>query len=76
MDTTFKEENLSKYLEKQHKLSDNDTAVNIAAYVLSDFKESDDDDRDDDDNDDDDVEKTETCTETFKLAYLNFIFCV
>ena len=72
MDTTFKEENLSKYLEKQHKLSDNDTAVNIAAYELSDFKESDDDDRDDDD----DVEKTETCTVTFKLAYLNFIFCV
>ena len=69
MDTTFKEENLWKYLEKQHKLSDNDTAVNIVAYVLSDFKESDGDD-------DDDVEKTETCTETFKLAYLNFIFCV
>ena len=69
VDTTFKEENLSKYLEKQHKLSDNDTAVNIVAYVLSDFKESDGDD-------DDDVEKTETCTETYKLEYLNFIFCV
>ena len=36
--------------------------------MLSDFEESDD--------DEDDVEETETLTETFKLMYLVFIFCL
>ena len=45
-----------------HKLSDNNSVVNIAAYVLSDFEEYDDDDVD--------VEETETWTETFRLTYL------
>ena len=45
-----------------HKLSDNNSVVNVAAYVLSDFEEYDDDDVD--------VEETETWTETFRLTYL------
>ena len=57
----FKGAKLQKYLEKQHKLSDSNSAVNTAAYVLSDFEVS--------DEDEDDVEKTETWTETFKLTY-------
>ena len=65
----FKGAKLWKYLEKQHKLSDSNSSVNTAAYVLSNFKESDDDDDDDDD-------ETETWTETFKLTYLVFIFCL
>ena len=64
----FKGAKLRKYLEKRHKLSDGNSAVNTAAYVLSDFEESDD--------DEDDVEETETLTETFKLMYLVFIFCL
>ena len=52
---------MQKYLEKQHKLSDSNSAVNTAAYVLSDFEVS--------HEDEDDVEKTETWTETFKLTY-------
>ena len=47
--SNFKEQ---KYLKKQHKLSDGNSAVNTAAYVLSDFEESDD--------DEDDVEESET----------------
>ena len=47
----FKGANLGKYLEKRHKLSDDNSAVNTAAYVLSNFEESD---------DEDDVEETET----------------
>ena len=39
----FKGADLQKYPEKRHKLSDGNSAVNTAAYVLSDFKESDDD---------------------------------
>ena len=35
---------LKKYLEKWHKLCNGISAINTAAYVLSDFKESDDDD--------------------------------
>ena len=64
----FKGAKLWKYLEKWHKLSDSNSAVNIAVYVLSDFEESDD--------DEDDVEETETWTETFKLTYLVLIFCL
>ena len=63
----FKGAKLGKYLEKWHKLSDDNSAVNTAAYVLSNFEESD---------DEDDVEETETWTETFKLTYLVFIFCL
>ena len=57
----FKGAKLQKYLEKQHKLSDSNSAVNTGAYVLSDFEVS--------DEDEDGVEKTETWTETFKLTY-------
>ena len=49
----FKGAKLQKYPKKQHKLSDDNSAVNTAAYVLSDFEESDD--------DEDDIEETETC---------------
>ena len=49
----FKGAKLRKYPEKRHKLSDGNSAVNTAAYVLSDFEESDD--------DEDDIEETETC---------------
>ena len=48
----FKGAKLQKYLEKQHKLSDSNSAVNTGAYVLSDFEVS--------DEDEDGVEKTET----------------
>ena len=48
----FKEAKLQKYLEKRHKLSNVNSAVNTAACLLSDFEESDD--------DEDDVEGTET----------------
>ena len=53
-------------IRKNDKLSGGNSAVNT--YVLSDFEESDD--------DEDDVEETETWTETFKLTYLVFIFCL
>ena len=43
---------LQKYPKKQHKLSDDNTAINNAACVVSDFEES--------DNDEDDVKETET----------------
>ena len=56
----FKGAKLRKYLEKRHKLSDGNSAINTAAYMLSDFEESHD--------DQDDVEETETWTETFKLT--------
>ena len=59
---------LQKYPKKQHKLSDGNTAINNAAYVVSDFEESDD--------DEDNVKETETWTETFKLRYLVVIFCL
>ena len=59
---------LQKYPKTQHKLSDGNTAINNAAYVVSDFEES--------DNDEDDVKETETWTETFKLRYLVVIFCL
>ena len=64
----FKGAKLWKYPEKLHKLSDSNSAVNTAAYVLSDFEESDD--------NEDDVEETEAWTVTFKLAYVVFIFCL
>ena len=47
----IKEVKQQKYLEKRHKLTDGNSAVNTATSVLSDFQESD---------DEDDVEKTET----------------
>ena len=51
---TFKGAKQQKYREKQHELSDSDSAINTPAYVLSDFEES------DDDEDEDHVEETET----------------
>ena len=64
----FKGAKLWKYPEKWHKFSDSNSAVNTAAYVLSDFEESDD--------NEDDVEETEAWTVTFKLTYIVFIFCL
>ena len=60
----FKKANQQKHLEKRHKLLDGNSAVNVVAYVLSDFEEP--------DAEDDDAEETET----FKLTWSAFIFCL